>query len=74
MWLLFAILIQSDGYAVYPQGPFATMDQCFEAREYFMATEQLKEYEDALKQMMIWQGRAGLWTDWLDYQLSLIHI
>ncbi len=38
MWLLFAILIQGDGYAVYPQGPFATMDQCFEAREYFMAT------------------------------------
>jgi len=38
MWLLFAILIQSDGYAVYPQGPFATMDKCFEAREYLMAT------------------------------------
>ena len=38
MWLLFAILIQSDGYAVYPQGPFGTMDECFEAREYFMAT------------------------------------
>ena len=38
MWLLFAILIQTDGYAVYPQGPFATMDKCFEAREYFMAT------------------------------------
>ena len=35
MWLLFAILIQADGYAVYPQGPFATMDECFEAREYF---------------------------------------
>ena len=38
MWLLFAILIQGDGYAVYPQGPFATMAQCFEAREYFMVT------------------------------------
>ena len=38
MWLLFAILIQPDGYAVYPQGPFATMEKCFEAREYFMAT------------------------------------
>jgi hypothetical protein len=37
----------------------------------FMATEQLKEYEDALKQMMIWQGRAGLWTDWLDYQRKM---
>ena len=39
--------------------------------EAFMATEQLKEYEDALKQMMIWQGRAGLWTDWLDYQKKM---
>lgn len=38
MWLLFAILIQSGGYAVYPQGPFMTMGDCFEARDYFMAT------------------------------------
>ena len=38
MWLLFAILIQADGYAVYPQGPFATMAECFEARQYFMET------------------------------------
>jgi hypothetical protein len=37
----------------------------------FMATEQLKEYEDTLKQMMIWQGRSGLWTDWLDYQRKM---
>jgi hypothetical protein len=39
--------------------------------EAFMATEQLKEYEETLKQMMIWQGRAGLWTDWLDYQRKM---
>ena len=38
MWLLFAILIQTDGYAVYPQGPFMTMDDCFEAREHFINT------------------------------------
>lgn len=38
MWLLFAILIQSDGYAVFPQGPFMTMDDCFEAREHFINT------------------------------------
>ena len=37
-WILFAILIQAEGYAVYPQGPFLTMEDCFEAREYFMAT------------------------------------
>ena len=39
--------------------------------EAFMATEQLKEYEDALKQMMIWQGRANLWSDWLAYQAKM---
>ena len=39
--------------------------------EAFMATEQLKEYEYTLKQMMVWQGRAGLWTDWLDYQRKM---
>ena len=38
MWLLFAILINSNGYAVYPQGPFMSMSDCFEAREYFLAT------------------------------------
>jgi len=37
----------------------------------FMATEQLKEYESALKQMMIYQGRAGMWTDWLSYQSKM---
>ena len=37
----------------------------------FMATEQLKEYEDTLKQMMIWQGRANLWSDWLAYQAKM---
>lgn len=39
--------------------------------EAFMATEQLKEYEEALKQMMIWQGRANLWSDWLAYQAKM---
>lgn len=38
MWLLFAILIQADGYAVLPQGPFMTMEDCFKAREYFIET------------------------------------
>ena len=39
--------------------------------EAFMATEQLKEYEASLKQMMIWQGRAGMWSDWLSYQKEM---
>ena len=52
MWLLFAILIQSDGYAVYPQGPFGTMDECFEAREYFMATAwEVMESGEAMEKL-----------------------
>jgi hypothetical protein len=38
--------------------------------EAFMALEQLKQQEEELKQMMIYQGRAGLWTDWLKFQLD----
>jgi len=37
----------------------------------FMAAEQLKEYESALKQMMIYQGRAGMWDDWLRFQKEI---
>ena len=36
--------------------------------EAFMATEKLKAQEDELKQMMIYQGRAGMWDDWLQFQ------
>jgi hypothetical protein len=38
--------------------------------EAFMALEQLKKQEEELKEMMIYQGRAGLWTDWLKFQLD----
>jgi hypothetical protein len=38
--------------------------------EEFMALEKLKQQEEELKQMMIYQGRAGLWTDWLKFQLD----
>jgi hypothetical protein len=36
--------------------------------EEFMALEQLKKQEEELREMMIYQGRAGLWTDWLEFQ------
>lgn len=39
--------------------------------EAFMAAEQLKAQEDELKQMMIYQGRAGMWEDWLNYQAQV---
>lgn len=38
MWMLFAIIVSSDQYMVYPQGPFDSMEKCFEAREYFIET------------------------------------
>jgi hypothetical protein len=34
----------------------------------FQAAEQLRAQEEELKQMMIWQGRPGMWTDWLKFQ------
>jgi hypothetical protein len=36
--------------------------------EAFMALEKLKQQEDELKLMMIYQGRGGLWQDWLKFQ------
>ena len=37
----------------------------------FQAAEQLKQYESALNQMMIYQGRPGLWDDWLAFQKQM---
>ena len=39
--------------------------------EAFMALEQMKAQEEELKQMMIYQGRAGMWDDWLQYQAQM---
>ena len=39
--------------------------------EAFMAAEQLKAQEEELKQMMIYQGRGGMWTDWLEFQAQM---
>jgi hypothetical protein len=36
--------------------------------EEFFALEQLKKQEVELREMMQWQGRAGMWTDWLAFQ------
>jgi len=36
--------------------------------EAFMAKEQLRAQEEELKQMFIYQGRPGLWTDWLTFK------
>lgn len=39
--------------------------------EAFMAAEQLKKQEEELKQMMIYQGRPGMWEDWLNFQAQM---
>ena len=36
--------------------------------EEFMALEQLKRQEEQLRELMIYMGRPGLWTDWLKFQ------
>ncbi|WP_445779075.1 hypothetical protein [Shewanella sp.] len=36
--------------------------------EEFWALEAIRNQEEELKQMMIYQGRAGLWNDWLAFQ------
>lgn len=36
--------------------------------EEFWAMESLKKQETQLKEIMIYQGRAGLWDDWLKFQ------
>ena len=37
----------------------------------FMAAEKLKAQEDELKEMMIYQGRGGMWQDWLQFQADM---
>jgi hypothetical protein len=41
--------------------------------EEFMALEQLKKQETELREIMQWQGRAGMWTDWLEFQKQAKH-
>ena len=36
--------------------------------EAFFALEKLKQQEQELKEMMIYSGRGGMWTDWLNFQ------
>jgi hypothetical protein len=38
--------------------------------EEFMALEKLKQQEAELKQMMIYQGRGGMWDDWQQFQIE----
>jgi hypothetical protein len=38
--------------------------------EEFMALEQLKKQELELREMMQWQGRAGMWDDWMKFQVE----
>jgi len=37
----------------------------------FMAAEQLNAKEAELKEMMIYQGRGGMWDDWLAFQSEM---
>jgi len=37
----------------------------------FMAAEQLAAREEELKELMIYQGRGGMWDDWLRFQVEM---
>ena len=37
----------------------------------FMAAEELAAKENELKEMMIYQGRGGMWDDWLAFQAEM---
>ena len=37
----------------------------------FMAAEQLAAKENELREMMIYQGRGGMWDDWLAFQAEI---
>lgn len=37
----------------------------------FMAAEQLAAQEEELKEIMIYQGRGGMWDDWLAFQAEM---
>jgi len=41
--------------------------------ESFFALEQIKQHEAAIKELFIYQGRAGLWDDWLKFQAEAKH-
>ena len=34
----------------------------------FFALEQIKQHEAAIQELFIYQGRPGLWDDWLQFQ------
>jgi hypothetical protein len=38
--------------------------------EEFFALEELKKQQQELKELMIYQGRPGLWEDWLKFQVD----
>jgi hypothetical protein len=41
--------------------------------EAFFALEQIKQHEKDLQEMFIYQGRPGLWDDWLKFQADAKH-
>tara|TARA_R100000654_G_scaffold23279_1_gene45640 strand:- start:30285 stop:30746 length:462 start_codon:yes stop_codon:yes gene_type:complete len=37
--------------------------------EEFQALEEIRAAEEQLREVMIWAGRPGLWTDWVNFQI-----
>ena len=49
-------------------GPVTAFHVDIFSAEAFFALEQIKQHEAALQELFIYQGRPGLWDDWLKFQ------
>ena len=65
-----AVFDYFDNKAKIQEKVAATPDHKRNDLEEFFALEQLKQQEQELKEMFIYQGRPGLWDDWQAFQVK----
>ena len=65
-----AVFEYFDNKAKIQEKVAATPDHKRNDLEEFFALEQLKQQEQELKEMFIYQGRPGLWDDWQAFQVK----
>lgn len=65
-----AVFEYFDNKAKIQEKVAATPDHKRNDLEEFFALEQLRQQEQELKEMFIYQGRPGLWDDWQAFQVK----
>jgi hypothetical protein len=65
-----AVFDYFDNKAKIQEKVAATPDHKRNDLEEFFALEQLKQQEQELKELFIYQGRPGLWDDWQAFQVK----